>query len=313
MDSFEFESGVVLENVTVEYSANGIPKYDEDGNISNAVIFFPTLRGEHSVLINFYEFIKGNNEFNIDEYFFIKIISLGTPDSCSPSTTGLKYDFPKHTFIDRVNFKKQFLKEKFNIEKFCGFVGEGTGGFEILTWASEYPDDVEWIILLNSAFKTAGYHYIFTKCMHSLIESSDDFYSDDYDVSLSNLVVSINILLFSGYLSKEIINNASTDELDVLIEDFVDEGLYTDIYDFKTHLDCLLDYDVEDKLSNIKAKSLFVGAHNYLFVNVEKDVIPLGDLVENSKVITIYPNSKNYYEEEDFSHALEEVNRFFND
>ena len=30
MDEFEFESGEVLENVVVEYSAKGTPKYDEN-------------------------------------------------------------------------------------------------------------------------------------------------------------------------------------------------------------------------------------------------------------------------------------------
>ena len=34
MSSFEFESGAVLEDVNVEYSTMGIPKYDEDGNMN---------------------------------------------------------------------------------------------------------------------------------------------------------------------------------------------------------------------------------------------------------------------------------------
>ena len=32
MESFEFESGKVLENVVVEYGLNGVPRYDDDGN-----------------------------------------------------------------------------------------------------------------------------------------------------------------------------------------------------------------------------------------------------------------------------------------
>ena len=31
MDSFEFESGRVLENVNVEYETRGVPEYDENG------------------------------------------------------------------------------------------------------------------------------------------------------------------------------------------------------------------------------------------------------------------------------------------
>ncbi|AMD16968.1 hypothetical protein TL18_02365 [Methanobrevibacter sp. YE315] len=313
MESFEFESGDVLENVDVEYRTKGIPRFDDEGNITNAIIFCPTLKGGHSVLAKFQEYLKRHGNFDDDEYFFITVISLGVPDSCSPSSTGLKNNFPKYTFLDCVNFKKQFLKEKFNITNIFGLLGEGSGGFEIFTWACEYPDDMEWIIVLNSSFKTSGYFYIFVKWVKSLIESSDDFNSGGYDVSLSNLVVSINILLFSGYLSRNIISNASVDELDVLIDDFVDEGLYTDIYDFNSHNDCIAEYDVEDKLSNIKAKSLFIGAHNYLFVDVDKDMLPLKDLVDNSEVVSIYPNQNHYYEEEDYFDGVNAIISFLNE
>lgn len=46
----------------------------------------------------------------------------------------------------------------------------------------------------------------------------------------------------------------SNSEIDRLMDDFVDEGLFTDIYDFKFRNDCVLGYDVEDKLKDIKAK-----------------------------------------------------------
>ena len=40
MDSFEFETGRILENLNVEYWVSGTPKYD-NGNIVNAVVYFP--------------------------------------------------------------------------------------------------------------------------------------------------------------------------------------------------------------------------------------------------------------------------------
>ena len=39
MDSFQFENGAVLDNVQVEYMTFGTPKYDDDGNISNAIVY----------------------------------------------------------------------------------------------------------------------------------------------------------------------------------------------------------------------------------------------------------------------------------
>ena len=76
MDSFKFESGKVLEDVTVEYITVGTPKYDDDGNIVNAVIFSPTIRGGHYI---FFEYQNPFDKFNVnvEDYFAIRIFHWG--------------------------------------------------------------------------------------------------------------------------------------------------------------------------------------------------------------------------------------------
>lgn len=308
MDSFEFESGRVLENVNVEYAVSGTPKYDDEGNITNAVIYCPTLKGGYSILAQYHDLIK-DNSFDKNEYCFIRIFSLGTPGSCSPSSTGLKYNFPQYTFKDRVNFKRQFLAEKFNLKSVFGLIGEGLGGAEALTWACEYPDDMEFVILLNTSYKTYGYRYIFAKCAESIIDSTDDFYSDEYSVSLSNAVVAINQLMFSGYFSQKIFESLSADELDVLMEDYVDEGLFMDIHDFKFRNDCIFQYDVEDKLTNIKSETLVLGIDGYLFYNPETEFDKFNNSIENSKVV-IFHHDGDYYEKPDYSDVSFEIVSF---
>ena len=96
MDSFEFEYGRVLENVKVQYSTWGNPKFDDEGFITNAVLYFPTFRGIYSFLRESHKYIINNSDL-LDEFYFIIIHSLGTPDSCSPSSTGLNYNFPRYT------------------------------------------------------------------------------------------------------------------------------------------------------------------------------------------------------------------------
>ena len=39
MDSFKFQSGDVLNNVSVEYMTFGTPKYDDNGCINNAIVY----------------------------------------------------------------------------------------------------------------------------------------------------------------------------------------------------------------------------------------------------------------------------------
>lgn len=307
MESFEFESGRVLENVNVEYETRGIPRYDDEGNITNAIVYCPTLKGGHSILARFHDIIY---DYDKTSYFFIKITSLGTPDSCSPSSTGLKYNFPTYTIKDRVNFKRQFLAEKFNINNILGLIGEGTGGFEVYTWAAEYYDDMEFIIVLNSTYKTYGHRYVKVKVAEAIVDSCDDFYTDEYTVSLSKLIVAITRLMFMSYYSKNIFEELSNDEIDVLMDDYVDEGLFMDIYDLKSRNDCLLEYDVFDKLHNIKAKSLIIGLDDYMDFNAEKDILPLKDVIEDLKIVTNIENKEYVYDESDYTELGLEIRSF---
>lgn len=215
MDSFEFESGSVLENVDVEYMAKGTPKFDDEGNMTNVILYCHRFNGSYSSLDDIFRLTAKGKPFDFEKYYFISITSLGFPNSCCPSTTDLKHNFPKYTIKDRVNFKRQFLKERFNIENVHGIISRGVGGYEAYTWACDYSDEMDFIICSGTAFKTNGYRYVVSKCMESIIDSSDDFYSDIYSDSLSRMMVSINKLLYSNYFSKQVFHNMTNDEIDV--------------------------------------------------------------------------------------------------
>lgn len=203
MDEFEFEYGRVLENVPVDYSLSGTPKYDDEGNITNAIIYCHRYNGNFTSFDDLFDITKDGSVFDKNEYCFVSITSLGFPESCSPSISGLKYDFPKYSFKDSVNFKRQFLKEKLGIERIHGILARGIGGYEALTWACDYPDEMDFLIVYSSSGKTSGYRYVITKCMDSIIDSSEGFYEGGYSESLSRTMVSINRLLYSNYFSKK--------------------------------------------------------------------------------------------------------------
>lgn len=309
MDSFEFESGMILNDVNVEYVTSGIPKYDDDGNIINAIVYCPNMKGGFS-LINEFNHSFGN-QFNRNDFFFIRIVSLGTPNSCSPSTTGLNHNFPQYTLKDRVNFKKQFISEKFNINRVLGIVGEGLGGYELLTWACEYPDDMEFIIAVNTSFKTYGYRYVFSKCVEAIIDSTEELFSEEYSSSVSKNLVAINRVLFLAFFPKKVFENFSNDEIDALMDDYVDEGLFVDIHDFKFRNDCVLEFDVKDKLSNIKAKSLIVGVEGNILFKVNTDVMTLVNSIEDSQYI-VFDQKEDYFDEKDYSEGLNGIAQFIN-
>lgn len=299
LDEFELDYGRLINDVHVEYTTRGTPKYDDDGNIINAVIYCHEYNGNCSSIGNFYGLIGDDGILADYDFFYISITSFGFPDSCSPSTTNLRHEFPSYSIKDCVNFKRKFLAEKFNITHVLGIAGKGLGGYEVYTWACEYPDEMDFIIVGGSSFKTSSYRYISAKIIESIIDSSDAFYENVYNESLSKIMVSINKLIYSHYFSHNVFQNLSNDEIDVLMDDFVDEGLFIDIYDIKFRNDSVLRYDMEDKLHNIKAKTLVISASNDIYYIPEFEICPLKDSIEDFQYYVV--DSDEYFNDDSHS------------
>lgn len=284
LDEFEFENGKVLQDVEVEYTTRGTPKYDEKGNIINAIIYCHRFNGNCLSIEDLNQLIGPKSMLADFNFFYISITSLGYPESCSPSTTNLKFDFPKYSIKDCVDFKRKFLAEVFNINNILGILGVGGGGYEAFTWGCEYPDEMEFLIIGHSSFKTNGYRYVTSKALSSIIESSDAYLDTVYSDHLSKIIFSINSFIYTQYFSKGTYQNFTREELDILMDSFVEEYSTEDIYDFKYKNDTALNYDLEDKLSNIKAKTLVVCATEDGYYSPEMDVYPLEGKIKNLKI-----------------------------
>ena len=127
LEEFQFKNGFIIENAKVDYGIVGTPKYDDEGNIINAILFCHNFNGNYSTLSSVNQ---ASEEIFVlkDEYFFISITSLGIPESCCPSTSGLNNNFPDYEIEDLVNFQRQFISEKFpNIKKLKAIIGYSFG------------------------------------------------------------------------------------------------------------------------------------------------------------------------------------------
>ena len=130
----------------------GTPIYDDNGAIKNAIVYCHGSLGNYASVKKLAPFLGKNDAFDENKYFFICISALGSPGSCSPSTTDLKNKFPKYSINDVVNFQKKFLSEKFNIEHVLGMIGNSMGGFVSLTSAINFPDYADFIICGVSSY-----------------------------------------------------------------------------------------------------------------------------------------------------------------
>lgn len=284
MDSFEFSSGKVLNNVSVEYMTFGTPKYDGD-IITNAIIYCHGSLGNFSGVKKIFPLLYENAPFDENKYFFISMSALGSPGSCSPSSTNLKNKFPGYTIEDVVNFQKQFLAEKFNINHVLGIIGNSMGGFVALTSAILYPDFADFIMPGVSSFKVAGHDYILSKFVNEIITSDESYENGTDNDSLKRTLRLASLAEFNFGLSKEALREMPKEELSLNFDEFGDESLFLDIYDVKYCNGACMNYDVEKDLDKITSKVFIIACYQDPHFPPELDAIPMSKMIENSKLV----------------------------
>lgn len=315
MDSFQFENGDVLEDVQVEYMTFGTPIYDEDNNIKNAVIYCHGSLGRYSSMKKIAPLVGKGDAFDESKYFFICLTALGSPNSCSPSTTGLKNKFPKYTILDVVNFQKQFLAEKFNISHVLGMIGNSMGGFIALTSAIKYPDYADFIITGVSSYKVAGHDFILSKFVDEIITSDPDYAKGELTYSLIRTLRLANLAEFNFGLSKEALREMSNDELASEFENFGNEMLEVDIYDLKYCNESCMYFNVEDDLDKVKSKVLIISCTKDPHFPTDLDGIPMNNMIKDSQLIVMDSNLGHlcFNELESISYELKEFMEEFDD
>lgn len=297
-DDFEFVNGQVLENARVSYGFIGTPKYDEDGNITNAILFCHNFQGDYSTITDFGPLTGENKVFNKDDYFFISITSLGFHGSVCPSDSGLKRDFPEYSIDDLVNFQRRLLREKFpNIKKLKGIFGYSLGGYIALSWAINFPDEMDFIIHMKSSYKVQGYKYVYAKLSNEIIESSQQYVSELYDKSSSKDLILVSQIHYLMNFSIDHICKMSNDDFDFSIENLMEEILFYDIFDIKACNDFILTVNLEEDLDKIKCKTLIIGVNNTNYYVPGYDSIPIHEAIKHSEYILLdvdKPNDLDY-------------------
>ncbi|OEC99585.1 homoserine O-acetyltransferase [Methanobrevibacter gottschalkii] len=285
LNSFEFENGGVLNDVNVEYMSFGTPIYDDNGIIKNAIVYCHGSLGSYSSIKKLAPLLGENDAFDENKYFFICISALGSPGSCSPSSTDLKNKFPKYSIRDVVKFQKKFLAEKFNINHVLGMIGNSMGGFVCLTSAINFPDYADFIICGVSSYKVAGHDFILSQFVNEIIESDPDYNKGDLTYSLIRTLRIACLAEFNFGLSKKALRDMSKIELSSEFENFGNESIETDIYDLKYCNEACMYFDVEEELGNIKSKTLIIACNQDPHFPPELDAIPMSKMINGSKLV----------------------------
>ncbi|WP_409199805.1 alpha/beta fold hydrolase [Methanobrevibacter sp. DSM 116169] len=287
LNEFKFSSGKTLKDLPVEYITLGNPKLDKKGNIINAILYCHGSSGDFGSIRRIQDLISENALLSYEKYFLICISGLGSPESACPSTTNLKSDFPKYSIEDMVNFQKEFLKEKFNINHIKGVIGNSMGGFIALSLISKYPDYADFAISLVSSYKVAGHNYASSKIMNDIILSDPEYNDGKYDKPLTKTLKLANESMYTLGLSRQFYRDLSNKEIDEGIEELAIDGSTDDANDIVYRNNACHSYDIENELDNIKIPVFIVAINQDQYFPPELDAIPMHKMIKNS-TLAIY-------------------------
>ena len=186
-----------------------------------------------------------------------------------------------------VNFQKQFLKEKFNIEHVLGIIGNSMGGFVGLTSAVVYPDFADFLITGVSSYKVAGHDFILSKFVDEIITSDPDYAKGEMTYSLIRTLRMANLAEFNFGLSKEALRSMPNIELASEFENFGNEMLDIDIYDLKYCNESCMYFDVENDLGKVKSKVLIISCKQDPHFPPELDGIPMSQMIGDAEILVM--------------------------
>jgi len=279
LNSFKFSSGKILKNLKVEDLTLGNPIKNDKNEIINSIIYFHGMGANCASIESICQIIGEGKVLDTKNYFIIAITSLGTPNSSSPSNS-LKNSYPKYNIEDMIKFQKSFLESEFNIKHVKGLIGNSMGGFEALMWGTLYPSYMDFIIALVTSYRVSGNNHILFKLINEIIKSDSNYKNGNYTKPLKSVGIANQFFYPFGFSYEYYKNNDIDKELELLKNDFKSYDANDIIFRGKA----ISDYNIENDLSKIIAKTLIVAINQDQLFPPEFDGIPMSKLIKNSKL-----------------------------
>ena len=181
LGQFTLEAGGVVKNLRMSYVTHGTLNQAKD----NAVLIMGGFGSNHHA---WDRFIGPGKPLDTDKYFiiasdFFGCTQIGFEHSTSPTSSGLKMDFPSYNIRDMVNADYKLIKEGLGIDHLRAAMGLSMGAMEALQFAISYPDFMDGIVLRvgGAIWSTQGMFHQME--LQSIIEACAGWNDGNYEVN----------------------------------------------------------------------------------------------------------------------------------
>lgn len=283
---FQFESGEMIQDMKLEYATQGIKKVDGEGNITNAFIYLHGWSGDFSSVRNLESVIGPGKAIDTNQFYVISPTALGAPGSSSPSTSGLRTKFPQYTIKDMVRAHYQLLAGELGIKHVMGIMGTSMGGFQVLNWALEYPDFMDFLILNGTSHRITNRIYGVYHLMNQIIAADPGYEKGNYAHNPTDAMEKSAYLSYLWSLSP-----ANYEECFQTRREFTDgvgerekDSLDWDANDIIWRNEALLGHDLGKKISKISMPALILAINQDQIVDFNYSVLPMHGAMDNSQL-----------------------------
>jgi homoserine O-acetyltransferase len=261
---FRFKSGIVIEDLKIQYATSGTPKKDSQGNIINAVVFCHGFSGNYSQIKFLIGMVGPGKPFDPEKYFFILPTAIGSPGSSCPSVSGLGPKFPKYTVADMISAQYLLVTQHLSIEHLAGVAGPSMGGFQTLQWITMYPDFMDWAIPIATASNTIGRLLGRSAVLVDVIKLDpaykDGYYKEQPKRGMEMYFMGAYLWSFAhDYYAQRW---KTKEELLKGLKEISLGSSKVDANDIIWREEALMKFDVTDQLPNVKARTLVIGVND---------------------------------------------------
>lgn len=295
LESFQFESGEFLKDLKIEYATFGRKITDETGNISNGVLYLHGWSGSYSSVGNIGAVIGPGKAVDTNRFFIISPTALGSSGSGSPSTTGLGPTFPLYTVKDMVKFHMK-LMEALGIVHLKGVIGTSMGGFQALQWAIDYPDFLDFLIPIATGPKSGRQMNGAYGLMSRIIQEDPAYQDGNYTENPLEALERGSTVGFLWSMTPEYFEQEfqTDEEFWAAMDERNQEVAALDANDILWRNRAMLDFNVENKVSRIQARTLIIAVANDQIFPPQISTVPLAKAIETAQIF-IYPSLFGHY------------------
>lgn len=303
---YEFggEGGVTLESLRAgplrtAYIACGTPERDAGGRITNAIVISPFYNGDSTWFYYYWHEAGKGNDFSLgpvvgsgklidtNKYFVIFLDAVGLWGASKPSD-GLGLRFPHYTLFDCVQANYRLLRDGLNVARVRLATGVSMGAMQSYVWAILHPGFVDAIMPIGgttSALKDPVLRWMFG--LMSAAMQSDPVWretnGDYYHLPKSRhpnqgMMFGWSILQHTCYdldfrieqgwneVRKEVFSWKPEGDTGILLKE---RARSFDVNDLLVRNKAQEEFDVDDYLPRIRAKTLILHVKNDLWMRAE--------------------------------------------